>query len=86
VLSEFGGFTLSDDPEHWQGYGSVRDPEQLLERLRQLLRAVGDDSGLAGFCYTQLTDTLQEQNGLATGDRRPKADPAAIAAIIRGHD
>lgn len=84
VLSEFGGFTLSDDPQQWQGYGSVRDPEQLLERLRDVLAAVGEDSGLAGFCYTQLTDTLQEQNGLTTGDRRPKAAPDAIAAIVRG--
>lgn len=84
VLSEFGGFTLSDDPRRWQGYGSVRDAAQLLERLREVLGAVGEDSGLAGFCYTQLTDTLQEQNGLVTGDRRPKADPAAIAQIVRG--
>lgn len=84
VLSEFGGFTLSDDPDQWQGYGSVRDADQLLERLREVLAVVGADSGLAGFCYTQLTDTLQEQNGLATGDRRPKADPAAISAIVRG--
>jgi hypothetical protein len=25
-----------------------------------------------GFCYTQLTDVEQEQNGLLTFDRRPK--------------
>jgi beta-galactosidase/beta-glucuronidase len=84
VLSEFGGFTLSNDPEQWSGYGSVRNSEHLLQRLREVLAVVGPDSGLAGYCYTQLTDTLQEQNGLLTGDRRPKADPGRIAAIVRG--
>jgi len=27
-----------------------------------------------GFCYTQLTDVQQEQNGLLTADRMPKVD------------
>ena len=36
-----------------------------------------------GFCYTQLTDVEQEQNGLYTYDRRPKFPPEAIAAVNR---
>ena len=36
---------------------------------------------VAGFCWTQLTDVEQEQNGLLTADRRPKADPTAIRAV-----
>ena len=45
---------------------------------------------IAGFCYTQLTDIEQEQNGLYTDSREPKFDrerlrqafsaPAAIEA------
>jgi len=27
-----------------------------------------------GYCYTQLTDVYQEQNGIYTFDRRPKFD------------
>jgi hypothetical protein len=35
-----------------------------------------DSAGVAGFCYTQLTDTDQERNGVVTADRQPKIDPA----------
>lgn len=38
---------------------------------------------IAGFCYTQLTDTEQETNGLVTADRVPKLDPAQVRAITR---
>lgn len=85
VLSEFGGFTHAPgDPTTWAGYGVTDSPEQLLERLGALLEAVHAAEGLAGFCYTQLTDTAQERNGLLTEDRKPKADPEMIARIIRG--
>ena len=40
-----------------------------------------DHGPVEGFCYTQLTDVEQEQNGLLTFDRRPKADPELIRAI-----
>ena len=36
-----------------------------------------------GFCYTQLTDVEQEQNGLYTDRRQPKFPPEAIAKINR---
>jgi hypothetical protein len=39
---------------------------------------------LAGFCYTQLTDTFLEKNGLLTEDRQPKADLLHLAAATRG--
>ncbi|WP_405394491.1 sugar-binding domain-containing protein [Microbispora hainanensis] len=85
VLSEFGGFTHApDDPTTWTGYGVADTPEQLLERLGTLLDAVHEAGDLAGFCFTQLTDTGQERNGLLTEDRKPKADPESIARIIRG--
>lgn len=38
----------------------------------------------ARCCYTQLTDTLQEANGLATADRQPKLDAAVLRALITG--
>jgi hypothetical protein len=46
-----------------------------------LVGAVLDCPTIAGFCYTQLTDTEQERNGLLTADRTPKLDPATIRAI-----
>ena len=39
---------------------------------------------LAGFCYTQLTDTLQEANGLASADRVPKLPAEVIRGIVTG--
>ena len=38
--------------------------------------------GVAGLCYTQLTDVEQEVNGLLTYDRRPKFPPEQIAEIL----
>ncbi|MCV2395645.1 glycoside hydrolase family 2 [Actinotalea sp. M2MS4P-6] len=83
VLSEFGGFTLSADERAWDAYGAVGSGNELLAELAALVDAVVAVEGLAGFCYTQLTDTRQETNGLLTEDRVPKADPDAIAEIIR---
>jgi hypothetical protein len=36
-----------------------------------------------GFCYTQLTDTEQETNGLLLADRTPKLDVEAVSQITR---
>ena len=36
---------------------------------------------MTGFCYTQLTDTVQEQNGLLTEDRVPKVATERIRAV-----
>jgi hypothetical protein len=42
-----------------------------------------DCPNLAGFCYTQLTDTAQETNGLLTETREPKINAAVLQAINR---
>ncbi len=34
-----------------------------------------------GYCYTQLTDVEQEQNGLYTYDRRPKFNVERLRKI-----
>lgn len=85
VLSEFGGVRAATEGDGW-GYAQVDDGDALLERYRALMRAVHDAGALAGFCYTQLTDTFQEQNGLLSMSRRPKADPAALARATRGEE
>ncbi|HKG57814.1 MAG TPA: glycoside hydrolase family 2 TIM barrel-domain containing protein [Candidatus Limnocylindrales bacterium] len=82
VLSEFGG--LSFTPQQgtpWFGYGSVPDRDTLLARYTELVDAILDSPSIAGFCYTQLTDTEQESNGLLYADRSPKLDPAAVARV-----
>ena len=37
-----------------------------------------DHGPVEGFCYTQLTDVEQEQNGLLTADRKPKLEPSSM--------
>jgi hypothetical protein len=81
VLSEFGGIALAGPG--W-GYARARDPAELLRAYAELLTAVNNSEALAGFCYTQLTDTFQERNGLLTEHRQPKVDPQAIARATRG--
>jgi hypothetical protein len=34
-----------------------------------------------GYCYTQLTDTFQEQNGIYNFDRTPKFDIERIRSV-----
>jgi beta-galactosidase/beta-glucuronidase len=82
ILSEFGGITY--EPERgkpWFGYGSVRSDEELLKKYEELVTAVLDSPSIAGFCYTQLTDTEQETNGLLRADRSSKLDPELVRAI-----
>lgn len=82
LLTEFGGVRVAADAPGW-GYAAVPDGSALLERYQALLAAV-HESALAGFCYTQLSDTFQEQNGLVTMERRPKADLQALSRATRG--
>lgn len=79
ILSEFGGIRLGTG-KGW-GYQQVETPEQFLASLRPLFASVHGRT-LAGFCYTQLTDTFQEQNGLLYEDRRPKVDLQHIATML----
>jgi len=84
-VSEFGGIWW--DPEHrddkrW-GYGQRPQSEhEFMERFEGLVRALLDNPGVAGFCYTQLTDVEQEVNGLVTYDRRLKFPPDRFAVIL----
>ena len=85
VLSEFGGVALADDVAGgaW-GYTTASSPDDLLRRYREQWRAVHDSPGLAGACWTQLTDTYQEVNGLLRADRTPKVPLDDVAAATRG--
>jgi hypothetical protein len=83
VLSEFGGISYSEDPDRTWGYSRVESVDALTEKYTALLQAVHMSNILAGFCYTQFTDTYQEANGLLYADRRPKIPLEAIRAATR---
>ena len=84
VLTEFGGIALRAETDANWGYSSCRTAEEFAERYTTLLRAVRNLSALAGFCYTQLTDTFQEANGLLYADRTPKFPIDEIALATSG--
>jgi beta-galactosidase/beta-glucuronidase len=86
MLTEFGGIRFAPDADGtstW-GYSSARSAEDFAERLSGLVAAVRSSQFLAGFCYTQLTDTLQEANGLLTEDREPKIPIGRLRDIFTG--
>lgn len=75
-MSEYGGIKWEPDKQYksW-GYGNdVKTEEELLERYRGLTDAIIDNERMLGFCYTQLYDVGQEQNGLYTYDSDKKFD------------
>jgi hypothetical protein len=83
MITEFGGVSyFPQDGSDWFGYGTVETESEYLERLRGLFAALHDSPELAGYCYTQLTDTMQERNGLLTEDREPKLPIEILRAII----
>ena len=79
VLSEFGGIAYMAEPVEGWGYSRVRSAEELASQYESVLRALHACRGSAGFCCTQLTDTFQERNGLATMAREPKVPAERIA-------
>jgi hypothetical protein len=81
MITEFGGVSYQPNKgEEWFGYGTVQTPAEFEQKYAELIQALASSRVIAGFCYTQLTDTLQETNGLATAQRVPKLD----AAVLRG--
>ncbi|MBE6637746.1 MAG: beta-galactosidase [Ruminococcaceae bacterium] len=80
-VSEYGGIQWTDKGG-W-GYGNApKTEEEFLARLKGLTDVLLDNPRIFAYCYTQLTDVEQEQNGLYTYDRKPKFDPAIIHAIF----
>ena len=83
-VSEYGGikWVLSDDQSSW-GYGeSVRSEEEYFKRLEGLTDALLENKDIFAYCYTQLTDVEQEQNGVMTYDRRLKFPAERFAAVF----
>ena len=72
-----------EDEETTWGYTTADGPEDFEARLRRAFGALQASPHLAGFCYTQLADTMQEANGLADAHRRPKISAKVIREIVR---
>ncbi|WP_448059231.1 glycoside hydrolase family 2 protein [Cellulomonas hominis] len=87
LLSEFGGIALAAGGEDGEdgawGYSQAGDADELTARLTDLLDAVRDCLPLGGYCYTQLTDTGLETNGLCDEHRKPKLPVETLRWVFR---
>ena len=87
-VSEYGGirWAAGEKDENQRGsWGYGKDVEGLEDfkyRFKGLTDALLDNDRMFGFCYTQLTDVEQEQNGLYTYDRQCKFDPEWVRSVV----
>ncbi|MGM9704489.1 MAG: glycoside hydrolase family 2 protein, partial [Prevotella sp.] len=86
MVDEFGGLAWIRESERkgnsW-GYGSeIKSMEDFYKILQDEVDALKDSKHVVGFCYTQLTDVEQEQNGIYYYDRTSKFDMKRIKAIF----
>ncbi len=88
-ISECGGtfWAASDKPKNGWGYGDTpANEEAFAGRYEELIRVMASHPRVCGFCYTQLTDVEQEQNGLYCYDRTPKFAPATYDRIRKANE
>ncbi len=82
-VSEYGGIKWETDKAHkaW-GYGvDVKTEDEFIKRYCGLTRSLMQNDKMFGFCYTQLYDIEQEQNGLFTYTREKKFSDKVYDAI-----
>jgi len=83
MITEFGGLSIHPEKgKAWFGYATAESDDQYLAMMKSLFDAIYESPDLAGFCYTQLTDTQQETNGLYDENRRLKLDGNKLRDII----
>ncbi len=84
-VSEFGGIwwnpQAAEDEDSW-GYGErPKSIDEFYERFEALCNVLLDDPNMFGYCYTQLTDVFQEQNGIYFFDRSEKFDAERLHSV-----
>lgn len=88
ILDEFGGLscreTTPQKTDAFQYGDAPQTKEEFYARLEALIRMLTEKSDyIWGFCYTQLTDVEQEENGIYYYDRTEKFDMERIRSIFR---
>ncbi|TDE57215.1 beta-galactosidase [Nonomuraea mesophila] len=90
-VSEYGGIwwnpelagtaQRADRQTSW-GYGQrVRTEDEFHERFAGLTGVLLDNPDMFGYCYTQLTDVFQEENGIYRFDRSTKLDVERVRQV-----
>ena len=98
-ISEYGGtWWNAKEAEEYQkqleageaqlsgwGYGARPTTEREAgERIAALTKILLSNPKMCAFCYTQLTDVEQEQNGVYTYERKPKFSEEVYQIIREG--
>lgn len=86
LVDEYGGIKWVSGQEFSEiswGYGDAPETlEEFYKRLEDLTDVILGFDHICGYCYTQLTDVEQEQNGIYNYDRTPKFDMAKVRAVF----
>lgn len=87
MLDEWGGLGyVAPEKRHgndtWGYGGMIKDAEEFYRILRSEVESIKALKHITGFCYTQITDVEQEQNGIYNYDRTPKFDTNRIKEIF----
>jgi beta-galactosidase/beta-glucuronidase len=88
MVTEYGGIAFTNiglqgemgGMQTWGYHDKVEDEEAFFERFQSVTDAIRAIPYCQGYCYTQLTDVMQEINGVLTADRKPKVDVRRFAA------
>lgn len=83
-VSEYGGIKWAMDASDEKAWGYGQGPkteEEFISRYKGLTEALLSNPRMFGFCYTQLTDVEQEQNGIYTYGRKEKVDVSIFRQI-----
>lgn len=88
LVDEFGGIKwIPEDrrpfADNSWGYGAgPQSEEEFYQRLEGQVDALLSLEHIVGYCYTQLTDVEQEQNGIYNYDRTPKFDMERVKRVF----
>lgn len=88
LVDEYGGVKYIPEgrdayADNSWGYGAApAGMKEALERIRGVTETIVRHPRIAGYCYTQLTDVEQEQNGIYCYDRTPKFDEKTVRGIF----
>ena len=90
INDEFGGLKWipkgrGNYSDRTWGYGDdIKTEEDYYRILGEEVAIMASLTNMCGWCYTQLTDVEQEQNGVYNYDRTPKFDMKRIKDIFSG--
>ena len=89
LVTEYGGIAFQNigiqgemgGMQTWGYHGKVTDEEAFFARFKGVTDGVREIPYCQGYCYTQLTDVMQEINGLLSPERKPKMSVERVREI-----